>query len=234
MIEKLNISSNKFCYTGTLKIASALRCAKNFKVFDISNNFIAFEDHRIDLALVCCSCPLLQELNVSQNLLSLTDVLTIAQCFRNHATLEVLDMSDNDFNSFSSPCELIIDILLSVNQTLINLNVCGRNIRPRCIEDYLSPSNSENNFAKLPLQRLDLLHLSVDDNTQTKFIEATETCPFSSKDVISYYVDNLGDVFYNRYHNFAIIIPPGAVSQGECVELQIGLVHTKFQMDFIQ
>ena len=226
LTEKLNISSNKFCYSGTLKIAIALKNAENFKVLDISNNFIAFEDCRTDLAVALSSCPVLQELNMSQNLLSLTDVLTIAQHFRNHSTLEILDMSDNII-SFSSACEFMVDILLSVNQALVSLIVCSRNIRPRCTEEYLSFPISENVSNKFTFQNVYLLpHPSLDiNNTQTKFIKATETCPISNGDVISYYADHIGGTFYNQYHNFAIIIPPGAISQGECVEIQATASH---------
>ena len=222
LIEKLSISNNKFCYTGALKITNALKNAKNLKILDISNNFIAFEDHRIDLAVALSNCSVLQELNLSQNLLSLTNVLAIAQHFRNHATLKILDMSDNTI-SFSSACEFIVDILLSVNQTLVSLIVCDRNIRPRCTEEYLSfPSNE--NVSKFVLQKVDLLqHPSLD--TQTKFIKATETCPVSNEDVISYYADHNGGTFYNQYHNFFIIIPPGAISQGKCVEIQATASH---------
>ena len=36
----------------------------------------------------------------------------------------------------------------------------------------------------------------------------------------SYYVDHNGGTFYNQDHDFAIVIPSGAVSQGECVEIK--------------
>ena len=218
LIEKLNLSNNKLSYTGVLNIANVLKNTKNLEVLDISNNLITFEDNIVDLAVTLSGCSVLQEMNISQNLLSLTNVLTIARVFRYHPTLKMLDMSDNTI-SFSSACEFTVDIILSVNQTLINLNVCGRNIRPRYTEEYLSFPSSENISTKFALQKLQ--HSSLDiTNTQTKFIKATEICPISKEDVISYYVDHIGGVFYNQYHNFAIVIPPGAVSQGECVEIQ--------------
>ena len=115
-----------------------------------------------------------------------------------------------------------MDVVLSVNQTLVNLNVCGRNIRPRYIADYLSPPTSDDNSSKLSLQNLYLFQHNLLKTTyiQTNFIKVSETCPISNKDVISYYVDYLGGFFYNQYHNCAIVIPPGAVSQGDCVEIQ--------------
>ena len=122
-----------------------------------------------------------------------------------------------------------MDVILSVNQGLVNLNVSGRNIRPRFVEDYLSPPpNSEKIGNKFTLQNLYLLqHASL--NTayiQTRFIKAQiELCPISGEDIISYHVDHIGGVFYNQYHNFALIIPPGAVSQGECVEIQATASH---------
>ena len=212
-------------YAGALNIANALKNTKSIKVLDMSNNFITSEESVKDLAIALSSCTILQELNLSQNLLTFTNVLTIAQLFRYHPSLKTLDMNDNII-SFSSACECIIDILLSVNHTLADLNVCGVNIRPRHTEDYLPSQNSEIVYTKFTLHNLHLLEhssLNITDtqtDAQTKFIKATETCPISNEDVISYYASHVGGVFHNQYHNFAIIIPPGAISQGECVEIQ--------------
>ena len=218
LIENINVSHNKLSYTGVLNIANLL--SKNIKVFDISSNFIA-SNNVLDLAAALSKCPLLQELNISHNLLTLANVLTIAQALRHHPTLKILDLSNNTV-SFSSACEFIVDVILSVNQALVNLNVCGRNIRPRYVEDYLSPPYSEDNTNNFTLQNLYLLkHSSLNIiNTEANIFKVAETCPISSTDIISYYVDHLGGVFYNRYNNFAIIVPPGAVSQGDCVEIQ--------------
>ena len=38
--------------------------------------------------------------------------------------------------------------------------------------------------------------------------------------MISYQADCHGRVFHNHDHDFAIVVPPGAISQGECVEIQ--------------
>ena len=218
LIENINVSHNKLSYTGVLNIANSL--SKNIKVFDISSNFIA-SNNVVDLAAALSKCSLLQELNISHNLLTLANVLTIAQALRHHPTLKILDLSNNTV-SFSSACEFIVDVILSVNQALVNLNVCGRNIRPRYVEDYLSPPYSEDNTNNFTLQNLYLLkHSSLNiTDTEANIIKVTEDCPISSMDIISYYVDHLGGVFYNRYNNFVIVIPPGAVSQGDCVEIQ--------------
>ena len=222
LLEKLNISYNQFSYTGVLNIAKSLLVTKNIRVFDISNNSIK-SDCAIELAAALSKCPMLQEINISRSSLSLTNVLTIAQFFRYHPTLQILDISDN-IASFPSACECIMDIVLSVNQTIVSLDVCGRNIRPRYIEDYLSPQNSVNITTEFTLQSLNLMQHSLlgfdIDNARTKLIKATEPCPILSDDIISYYVDSVGAAFYNPYHNFVILIPPGAVSQGECVEIQ--------------
>ena len=226
LIEKIYLSNNTLSYAGALVIANALKITKTITVLDISNNFITSEESVKDLAVALSSCTVLQELNLSQNLLTFTNVLTIAQLFRYHPSLKILNMSDN-IMSFSSACECIVDILLSVNQTLITLNVCGINIRPRHTEDYLSSQNCEIVYTKFTLQNLHLLEhslLNITD-TQTEFIKATETCPISNEDVISYYASHVGGVFHNQYHNFAIIIPPGAISQGECVEIQATVSH---------
>ena len=216
-LEKVNISHNKLSYTGVLKIAKNLSVSGNIKIFDISNNFIK-SDNVTDLTATLSKYPALQELNMSQNLLSLTNVLTIAQCFRHHSTLQTLNLSGN-VDSFCTACEFIVDVILSVNQPLVNLNMCGRNIRPRYGEDYLSPPTNEDNSTKLPLQSLYLLQQNLLD-VQTNVIKVSEICPLSNEDVISYYVDHLGGIFYNEYHNFALVIPPGAVLQGDCVEIQ--------------
>ena len=217
-MEHINLSHNKLSYTGVLNIANSL--SENIKKIDISSNFIA-SNNVVDLAAALSKCPLLQELNISHNLLKLTGVLTVARFLRNHPTLKLLDLS-NDNVSFSSACEFIVDVILSVNKTLVNLNVCGRNIRPRCVKDYLSPPCNGDETDNFTLQNLYLLkHSSLNiTNTEANVIKVTENCPISSTDIISYYVDHLGGVFYNRYNNFAIVIPPGAVSQGDCVEIQ--------------
>ena len=221
LIEHINLSHNKLSYTGVLHIANSL--SENIKNFDISSNFIASDDV-VDLGAALSKCPLLQQLNISCNLLKLTGVLTIARFLRHHPTLKILDLSNNTV-SFSSACEFIVDVILSVNKTLVNLNVCGRNIRPRYrvyAEDYLSPPHSENDTNNFTLQNLCLLkHSSLNiTNTEANFIKVTENCPISSTGIISYHVDHLGGVFYNRYNNFAIVVPPRAVSQGDCVEIQ--------------
>ena len=215
LMEKINLSHNRFSYVGVLNIANAL--SNTIRVFDVSNNFIA-SSSIVDLATALSERPMLQELNISRNLLNFTSLLTIPQFFRHHPTLQSLDLSGNTI-SFSSASEFITDVMLSVNQTLVNLNVCGRNIRPRNIEGYLSAPSTENNSTAFTLQSLySLQHSSLD--IQTNFIKVTETCPVSSDDIVSYYVDHLGGVFYNQYHNFVIVVPPGAVSQGDCVEIQ--------------
>ena len=138
LIEKINLSHNGLSYTGVLNIASTL--SKSITVFDVSSNVIISDDVT-DLANALSDCVLLQKFNISQNLLTFTNILTIAQCFRNHHALQTLDLSNNKLLSFSSACEFIVDMILSVNEMLVNLNVCGRNIRPRYVEDYLSPPN---------------------------------------------------------------------------------------------
>ena len=159
-------------------------------------------------------------MNLSQNLLTLNNVLTIAQFFRNHPTLQTLDLSSNTI-SFPSACEFIVDIILSVNQTLTNLNVCGRNIRPRYMEDNLASPSIKSNFnGFITFQSLNSPQYTSSYDTNTKFIKVEETCPISSEDVFYCHVDYLGGAFYHQYHKFAIVIPPGAVTQGEHVEIQ--------------
>ena len=213
-IEKIDLSHNQLSYTGVLNIANSL--SENIDTFDISHNFIK-SDNMVDLATALSNCAVLQKLDISHNMLSISNVLTIAQYFRHHPTLQTLDMTNHI--SFPSTCEFIVDVVLSVNQTLVYLDVCGLNIRPRCIEDYLSFPSCESDSPMHTIQSLySLQYISLD--IQNDVIEVTETCPISYEDIVSYYVDHVGGVFYNQNHNFAIVIPPGAVSHGHCVEIQ--------------
>ena len=219
-LEKLDISNTTLNVVKGDKISSALKSVPSLKQLNISNNFITSED----IATAVSECPRLEELNISQNLLMLSSVVKIAQCFRHHTTLQTLNLSNNMI-SFSTACEFIVDVILSVNQGLIYLNVCGRNIRPRFVDDYLSPPNTEDNSSRFNLQDLYLLqHFPLNNYTYTKIIKANEVCPISKEDLISYYVDHKGGVFYHHY-NFVIFVPPGAVLQGECIEIQASASH---------
>ena len=226
LLEKLNLSHNNLSSAGALQIANALLLSKNIKMVNISNNLIS-SDNIEKLSKTLSECCILQELDLSYNFLMLNGVMTIAQHFRKHPTLQILDLSNNAA-SFSSACEFIVDVILSVNQEIVYLNVSGRNIRPRFIDDYLSPPKSEKNIDRFTLQNLYLSqHASPNSvNVQTKFIKAPlESCPNSRGEIFSYYVDDVGGVFYNQYHNFALIIPPSAVSLGECVEILATASH---------
>ena len=217
LIQEINLSHNKLSYTGVLSITKSV--SRDIKIFDISGNFIT-TDTVADLATALSKFPVLQKLNISQNLLTLTNVLTIAQALRSHPTLQCLDLSSNDV-SFPSACEFIVDVILSVNERLINLNVCGKNIKPRYIKDHSSPKRDRNSFPGFEIQNFDALQCFSLDN-QTNFIKVTETCPFPSEDdITSYYVDHLGAVIYNQCHNFALVVPPGTISEGDCVEIQV-------------
>ena len=213
-IETICLSHNRLSYNGVLKIVILL--PESIKTVDISSNVIAC-DNVTDLVTALSNCPVLHELNMSQNLLSITNILMFAQYFRNHPTLQSLDLSSNNI-SFSSACEFIVGAILSVNQNLVNINVCDKNIRPRCT-DHFSPLKTDSNFTMLTPQKIfSLQHSPL--KIQTSFIKVTEICPISSNDIISYYVDHRGGAFYNLSHNFAIVIPPNAVAQGDYVEIQ--------------
>ena len=219
-LEKLDMSNTALNKVNCDKIKNALRSIFSLKVLNISNNFITSED----LIIALTKCSALEELNVSQNLIKFSSVVKIAQFFRHHAILKSINLSNNMI-SFPTACEFIIDVILSVNQTLTYLNVCGRNIRPRFVDDYLSPPNSENSSSGFVLQDLYLLqHFPLNNYTYTQLLKVIETCPISKENVISYYADHKGGVFYHHY-NFAIFVPPGAVSQGQCVEIQASASH---------
>ena len=225
LLKRIDLSDVKLSSAGFVIIAVALSTTKSIKVLDISNNFIA-SDNIEELATTLSKCAILQELNISQNLLMFTGVVKMAWCFRLHPTLKTLDMSSNAV-SFSSACEFTVDVILSVNKEIVNLNVSGRDIRPRFTEDYLSPPDSEKNLSIFAFQDLYLLqHSSLNTvDIQTKFIKVNEPCPIPDNGIISYHVDHTGGTFYNQYNNFALIVPPGAVSKGECVEIQTTASH---------
>ena len=208
LMEEIDLSHNYLTSDGLLQVFNILLKTKNIKIIDVSHNLIA-ADGIEDLAIAISGCPALQSLNISHNALNLTSVLKFSQRFRHHRNLQSLDLS-NKIISFSSVCEAIVDIILSVNPKLINLNVCGKNIRPRVTEDCLSKR-----FKNLYLLQPFSVH-----KIYSKPIRVNESCPISGEDIDHYYVDYLGGVFYNQYHNFTLVIPPDAVSQGECVEIQ--------------
>ena len=221
LIEKLNLSHNKFSSTGILQIVMALSKNNRVKELDISNNFIT-PDNIEDIASILSRYLTLEKLNISSNLLKFTSVLKFTQCFRHHLNLQSLNLSNNVI-LFYSACEFIVDMVLSVNQNLVDLNVCGRNIRPRFTEEYLSPPNDEKSPKGFSFQNLYLLHNCSLNSLiiQKNFIKVTESCPLAVDDIMSYYVDCDGGTFYCHHHNFGVVVPPGAVSQGDYVEIQV-------------
>ena len=184
LMEIINISSNKLSYPAVLKIANTLSENSNLISLDISDTFTA-PDNIAGLATALSKCSVLQELNISYNMLGFTNVLAIAQAFRCHNSVKNLNLSSNNV-SFSSACEFIMDVILSVNQKLSNLNVCGRSIPPRNNANYLSSSNSNNNSTTFTFQALySEQRVSFRLNTQASFIKVVETCPISTDDIIS-------------------------------------------------
>ena len=228
-IEELNISSNNFTASGAAEVIQAL--SRTVKILDISSNFevpiCSGEINMLTGALA--GCVLLEELNISHNLLTFDNVLQIAQVVRSHPNLRAFNMSNN-ITSYFLECEFLIDVILSTNAVLKNLNVCGRNIRPRFKDVCLfSPLPCDENSNRFVLQNLYCMkHVltnnmfdQVVSNVPTEYTRATETCPIPNERKTFYYVDCNGGTFYNQEHDFAIVIPPGAISQGDCIELQL-------------
>ena len=195
---------------------------------DISRNCIT-ANYIEDLISALAQCHTLEKLNLSHNLLTFTSIIKIAEGLRGHHNLKNLNLSEN-LVSFHSEAEFLVDVILSTNQSLVYLNICGRNIRPRFSNDHLfPPPNTELQFTRFPLQNLYLSRLPSFDmftfksremNVPDKFIEAREeSCPIFES-IISYYVGHDGGTFYNQDHDFAIVIPPGAVLQSDCVEIR--------------
>ena len=234
LLEELNISSNKFTVSGVIQMIQALSMSKYINILDISKSFREHNSYEKadDLAIALTQCPTVQELNVSNNLLTFTSVIIIVQTLKDHPGLQIFNISDN-ITSYFLECEFLVDVILSVNQVLTNVNVCGRNIRPRFNDNCLfSLPNCAENSIRFALQNLYFTqHVVVNKFDQAmldahiSFITCKEECPISSKRIISYYVNHNGGTFYNQYHDFALVIPPGAILQGDCVEIQATASH---------
>ena len=156
--------------------------------------------------------------------------MEVAQVVKDYGNLQTLNLSYN-IKSFISEAEVLVDIILSTSSSLIYLNVCGRNIRPRFTNDYLSPPSSYKSSSRFLLHKLylsqfismyDLVFESKVIATPQTFKRATEKCPKQNKkNIVSYYVNHNGGTFYNQKHDFAIVVPPGAVLQDDgTVEIQ--------------
>ena len=214
---------------GVAELIQAL--SHTIETLDISSNFRKSNSEYLDgvnnLIKALFECRSLKELNVSNNHLTFDNVLQIAQVLRGHSNLRLLNLSDN-ITSYILECEFLIDVILSVNHSGENVNACGRNIRPRFNDHCLfSPPNQDKNSKRFALQNLyfaqifSTRELDYDQPTDyAKLCKATEACPVPNKSIAAYYVDHSGGTFYNQKHGFAIVIPPGAVSHGECVEIQ--------------
>jgi len=227
LIEELDISCNKFTASGVVQVIQALD-TRNFKILNINANFQnhSSSDKIEELAGTLAKCSALQELHISNNLLSFHNVLKIVQALRGHPTLQRLDISNN-IKTYILECEFLIDVILSVNQSLTDVNISGRNIRPRVIENlFISSLDCDENSNRFVLQNLYFAQYVLTNDIKTAscphtdYIKVEEECPIDDKNKFSYYVDHNGGTFYNQVHGFAIAVPPGAVSQGECVEIQ--------------
>ena len=230
-LEELNISCNNFSNSGLIPVIQALSRTKNIKLLNISGNFKhhSSTDEVKLLSTTLTECSTLRELNVANNLLTFNNVLKIAEALRNHPNLEIFNISNNIISYFLE-CEFLIDIILSTNHLLTNINVCGRNIRPRFNDKCLFfPPNCTENSDRFILQNLYFTQYAlVNMHAQTAnsagksigFNYSEEKYPIYTKKIISYCVDHNGGTFYNENHDFAVVIPPGAVSQGDLIQVQ--------------
>ena len=227
LIEELEFSNNEL---SSVSVVTILSKNKRIKLLDISKNRVSISKIE-NLSSALTNFYRLQELNLSQNMLMFTGVIQIGQALRGHSNLKYLNLEKNTI-SFFSECEFLVDVLLSINQSLLYLNVCGRNIRPRFVKDHMTPPCSHEKYNNFIVQNLYLSQYLLMSSITKSFgnhqitsesdaiIKATETCPITGEDISSYYVDHNGGTFYNTAHNFVIIVPPGAVSHGECVQIQ--------------
>ena len=228
MLKKLNLSGCSINDSVAEIIILLIPKMVSLEVLDISNAQVA-ETEIKRLAVPLANCIALQELNISSNLSAFNGLIEFARTIKGHSNLRALNM-ENNIAALLSECEFLVDMILSSSESLQYLNVCGRNIRPRFVEDYLSPPpHCEEGEDKFVLQNLflsrytsmDLLSYPENEvNVPHKFIETNEKCPISCEDFVFYYVNHTGGTFYCKVHDLAIVIPPGAVLQGDCVQIK--------------
>ena len=164
LLANFNMSSGKLITTKAAELISvfALSETTSIKSLNISRNWIT-DYHIEDLVSAVAQCQSLEELNISHNLLTFTSVIKIADGLRGHCNLRKLNLSNN-LISFNSEGEFLVDVILSTNQSLVYLNICGRNIRPRFNNDHLlPPPNTEVLSNRFPLQNLYLSRLPTFD-----------------------------------------------------------------------
>jgi len=236
LIQELSISFNRLPSASAIKIAFELSKFNNIKTLNICNNSIT-SDSIDNLAVSLANCTTLQELDLSHNLLTFNSVLKVVRELKRHPSLSALNLC-NKFVYFLSESEFLVDVILSANSSLMYLNVCGRNIRPRFIDDYMSPpfNTDTSSFVLHNLYLAQYLLMNGNTageklaNVPDKYIKTKEKCPFTEKDngyclskkdpaIDSYFVDHNGGTFYNQEHDFAIVVPPNAVSVGDCIEI---------------
>ena len=234
-LEVLDISYTLLNAVKCIKITDSLKHISALKCLKMCNNSIGDDAAGYISAAVSSNCLMeeldlsnnqlssfamieiltLQELNLSQNPLMFTGVVRIAQALCDHPNLKCLNI-EKSLISFFSECEFLVDVILSTNKSLLYLNVCGRNIRPRFVEDHMTPPCSHEKCNSFVIQNLYLPDLLL-SSVLTSVYYPKEA---AGEDISSYYVDHNGGTFYNIAHNFAIIIPPGAVLQRDCVQIQ--------------
>ena len=223
---ELNLSNNMFTL-GMARIVDTLSKNNTIKILNISNTSISNNNIQ-NVATALGNCATLQSLDLSKNSLHFNGVLQIVQTMRCHPNLQALLLEENSINVSCLPeCEFLVDVILSTNQKLSYLNLCGRNIRPRFTADHLISPCNNTKPGQFVIQNLYLLHylftvssVSHPNETHSNFTKSIENCPFFSNGIASYHVDHTGGTFYNHEHNFVVVIPPGAVLPGETIEIQ--------------
>jgi len=120
-------------------------------------------------------------------------------------------------------------MILSVNNSLTELEVCGNNLRPR---ERSNHSYVLKRFSLFQLYafREDPIGLynysfienfvaAADDFIHT--IPVKEVCPFKNSQIFSHYIDCNGGVYYYKNHDVALFIPPNSVPEGIYVEIKV-------------
>ena len=213
--------SMAFC-TVQMILFSLLMFTADINVLDFNKtlNFTSFDKEVEMLINMLINYPILFYI-ICNNLSVL--ITTQMSMLRNHPCLKIFKKNTN-IVSYILEYKVLID-MQSFNHFLINEKIFDRSTRSRFNNWLISLLNCYINFTPQTLYftKHEVLVSKFNQATFNKYTDvfkAKEECPIPDKLIISYHVDHNGGIFYNQDHDFALVVPPGAVSTGHCVEIQ--------------
>ena len=170
----------------------------------------------------------LQELNLTGFFVEFPYLVQFACGLRYNIHLKKVKFPDSDDN-FLPERSFIIDVILSVNHSLTELIVYGKNLWPRdtgnfqCLTEHFSFHHFQlfknNPTATSEPKFKENFITNVDKNLHA--VTVKEMCPFQNSTVFTHYVDYNGGVYYYKDHDVALFIPPNSISEGYHVEIKV-------------